>query len=77
MTHFIVENSVYAYARQLNDKIVFVMLNGSDKETTADLSIYKEIIQGYTSGKDVLTGKTIQLGKELKMQPRETLLLEL
>lgn len=77
MTHFIVENSVYAYARQLNDKTVFVMLNGSDKEITADLSIYKEIIQGYTSGKDVLTGKTIQLGKELKMQPRETLLLEL
>ena len=77
MTHFIVENSVYAYARQLNDKTVFVMLNGSDKEITADLSIYKEIIQDYTSGKDVLTGKTIQLGKELKMQPRETLLLEL
>ena len=77
MTHFIVENSVYAYARQLNNKTVFVMLNGSDKEITADLSIYKEIIQGYTSGKDVLTGKTIQLGKELKMQPRETLLLEL
>ncbi len=77
MTHFIVENSVYAYARQLNDKTVFVMLNGSDKETTADLSIYAEILQGYASGKDVLTGKTIQLGKELKMQPRETLLIEL
>ena len=77
MTHFLVENSVYAYARQLNGKTVFVMLNGSDKETTANLSIYAEILQGYATGKDVLTGKTIQLNKELKMQPRETLVIEL
>lgn len=77
MTHFIVENSVYAYARQLNNKTVFVMLNGSDKEITADLNIYAEILQGYASGKEVLTGRTIQLGKEMKMQPRETLVIEL
>ena len=77
MTHFLVENSVYAYARQLNDKTVFVILNGSDKETTANLSIYTEILQGHTTGKDVLTGKTIQLDKELKMPPRETLVIEL
>ena len=51
--------------------------NGSDKETTANLSIYAEILQGHATAKDVLTGKTIQFGKELKMQPRETLLLEL
>ena len=77
MTHFIVENSVYAYARQLNNKTGFVMLNGSDKEITADLNIYAEILQGYASGKEVLTGRTIQLGKEMKMQPRETLVIEL
>lgn len=77
MTHFIVENSVYAYARQLNNKTVFVMLNGSDKEITADLNIYAEILQGYAFGKEVLTGRTIQLGKEMKMQPRETLVIEL
>ena len=77
MTHFIVENSVYAYARQLDGKTVFVVLNGSDRETTANLSIYAEILQGFASAKDVLTGKTVQLGKELKMQPRETLILEL
>ena len=71
------QNGVYAYARQLDDKTVFVMLNGTDEETTVPLSFYKEVLKGETSGTDVLTGKKIILNDKLQMAPRESLVIEL
>jgi glycosidase len=77
MTQFLIEDGVYAYARQYNGKTVFVMLNGTDKETTVSLNYYKEILLNKTQGKDVLTGKMIPLGEKLIMKPRESFVLEL
>ena len=77
MTQFMVQHGVYAYARQYNGKTVFVILNGTDKETTLPLKYYKEILKDSKQGKDVLTGKTIVLNEEIKMTPRESLVLEL
>lgn len=77
MVQFMPQNGVYAYARQLDGKTVFVMLNGTDEETTVPLSFYKEVLKGETSGTDVLTGKKIILNDKLQMAPRESLVIEL
>lgn len=77
MVQFMVQNGVYAYARQYNGKTVFVMLNGTDKKTTLPLNFYKETIKESKQGKDILTGKMVQLEEELTMAPRESLVLEL
>ena len=77
MTQFMVQNGVYAYARQYESKIVFVMLNGTDSETTVPLKFYKEILKDKKQGKDILSGKTILFEKELKMEARESLIIEL
>lgn len=77
MTQFMVQNGVYAYARQYEGKIVFVMLNGTDSETTVPLKFYKEILKDKKQGKDILSGKTILFEKELKMEARESLIIEL
>ena len=77
MVQFMVQNGVYAYARQYNGKTVFVMLNGTDKMTTLPLNFYKETIKESKQGKDILTGKMVQLEEELTMAPRESLVLEL
>lgn len=77
MTQFMVQNGVYAYARQHEGKTVFVMLNGTNAETVVPLKFYKEILKEKQQGKDILTGKAIIFGKELKMQPRESLVIEL
>jgi len=77
MTQFLIEDGVYAYARQYNGKTVFIMLNGTDKETTVSLNCYKEILLNKTQGKDILTGRTVSLGEKLTMNPRETYVLEL
>ncbi len=77
MVQFMPQNGVYAYARQYDGKTVFVMLNGTDAETTVPLSFYKEVLNGHTSGTDVLTGKTVVLQDKLTMAPRESLVIEL
>lgn len=45
MTQFMVQNGVYAYARQHEGKTVFVMLNGTNAETVVPLKFYKEILK--------------------------------
>lgn len=41
------------------------------------LARYAEVLRGKTSGKDVLTGKTIQLGEELSIGAKGIYVLEL
>ena len=53
------------------------MLNGTDAETAVPLKFYKEILKNNTQGKDILSGKTIAFEDELKMSPRESLVIEL
>ncbi|MBM6735458.1 glycoside hydrolase family 13 protein [Mediterranea massiliensis] len=77
MTQFMVQHGVYAYARQYEGKTVFVMLNGTDSETTLPLKFYKEILKDAKQGKDILTGRTISFSEDLKMAPRESLVIEL
>ena len=77
MVQFMVQEGVYAYARQYEGKTVFVMLNGTDSETTLPLKYYKEILGDKSQGKDVLTGKMVKFGDTLVMQPRESLVIEL
>ena len=77
MVQFMVQQGVYAYARRYEGKTVFVMLNGTDSETTVPLRFYQEVLQSIPQGKDILTGRTITFGQELKMAPRESLVIEL
>ena len=77
MTQFMVQQGCYAYARQYEGKTVFVILNGTDAGTTLPLYFYQEILEGKTSGKDVLSGRTISFDKELKLSARESLVIEL
>ncbi len=77
MTQFLPQNGVYGYARQHNGKTVFVLLNGTDADAVLPLKFYAEVLNGKTSGKDVLSGKSVSLSGELKMAPRESLVIEL
>ena len=76
MKHFVPQNGVYVYARNLNGKQVVVIMNGNAKESVLPLDRY-EILKGYTSGKDVITGKVVSLQKELTLEAKDVLVLEL
>ena len=77
MKHFVPQNGVYVYARNLNGKQVVVIMNGNAKESVLPLDRYDEILKGYASGKDVITGKVVNLQKELTLGAKDVLVLEL
>lgn len=77
MKHFVPQNGVYVYTRNLNGKQVVVIMNGNAKESVLPLDRYDEILKGYTSGKDVITGKVVSLQKELTLGAKDVLVLEL
>ncbi|MEN6589412.1 MAG: glycoside hydrolase family 13 protein [Proteiniphilum sp.] len=76
MKHYVLQKGVYVYERFLGDKKVLVFMNGTSNEVTINLDRYAESIQGWSSAKDFLTGKTITLGETLTLSPKEVLLLE-
>ncbi|MPL87872.1 1,4-alpha-glucan branching enzyme GlgB [bioreactor metagenome] len=77
MKHFVPQNGVYVYARNLNGKQVVVIMNGNAKESVLPLDRYDEVLKGYASGKDVITGKVVSLQKELTLGAKDVLVLEL
>jgi hypothetical protein len=54
---------------------VAVFLNGTGETQTLDLTPYAEILPAQ-SAREVLTNRTLTLGSELTLKPRETVILE-
>jgi len=53
------QTECYVYARILNDHKVLVILNGSDKQQTLSPEKYYEVIGNATSGKDIISDRTV------------------
>ena len=75
LKQFAPNNSVYVYERKLDGKSVVVFLNGSENANSIDLAPYQEILPK-AQAKEVLSGKTIDLSGDLKMDARGVLILE-
>lgn len=67
----------YVYARIKDDKVVLVILNGSDKETDLAMSRYSDVIGKYTTGTDVITGKVYDLTTTVRVPARGTFVMDL
>lgn len=74
-TQFIPVNGVYVVAREYQGKKVMTVLNGTTKEATMGVKRYAETIGTSTQGKDVLTGRNYKLTEDIKLKPRQTLVL--
>ncbi len=77
MKHFQVNNGVYVYERNLDGKSVIVMMNGNSMDVELPLDRYAEILHGKTSGKDIITGKTVSLDQIVKLASKEVVILEM
>jgi glycosidase len=73
---FIPQGGVYVIARQYGDQTVLTILNGKRSEATLNVAHYKEVIGQNATAKDVLTGQSVDLTKNLTLQPRQTLIVE-
>jgi glycosidase len=77
MKHYIPENNVYVYFRYTDSKSVMVMMNNSTKSQTIKTNRFQESIQNYKTGKDIMTGKTIDLKNDITIESKSVLILEL
>ena len=67
----------YVYARQSGDETVLVILSGSDKDVEIKMDRFIDVTKGYTSGKDVVTGKVFDIQGTMSVPARATYILEL
>lgn len=77
MKHFQVNQGVYVYERNLDGKSVIVMMNGNSKDIELPIDRYAEVLRGKTSGKDIITGRTVSLNKVVNLGPKEVVIMEM
>lgn len=75
-TQFIPYKGVYVIARRYEGKTVLTVLNGKHSDASMVVGRYAEVIGNHTSAKEVLTGETIDLTKDVPMKSRGTMILE-
>lgn len=77
LKHFIPRDNLYVYNRKSAHESVFVMINNSDAAAAPDMSRFAEVLKGYKSAKDVLTGKVYEDLSSISVGPHTSLVLEL
>ena len=61
LTHYLPQESTYVYFRHDGKQTVMVVLNKNERATQLDLARFGAMIKGAQSGKNVLTGATVDL----------------
>ena len=77
MTHYIPENNVYVYFRYTDKKTVMVVVNNNLTSKNIETKRFQESIKDFKVGKDVLSGKTVDLKAEFTLEAQSVLVLEL
>lgn len=77
LTHYIPENNVYVYFRHDEKESVMVVINNSKDKQTFKVDRFKENLEKYTKGTDILSGISFDCTKELSIEGKSSLILEL
>jgi neopullulanase len=78
LKQFIPENNLYVYFRYNDKESVMVILNNSEKETrTITRDRYFEAMDGFKSGKEIITGSEINDLTSFKIAPKTAMIIEL
>ena len=76
LKQFIPWKGVYVIARQYQGRTILTILNGKRSANELPVSRYAEVIGGHTEARNVITNATVSLASNIKLQPREALILE-
>ena len=77
MTHYIPENNVYVYFRYNTTDNVMVLINNSNETKAINTTRFAENIGNHKTGNDVFTEQNIDITKEITLEPKSVLILEL
>ena len=75
-TQFIPHKGVYVIARQYQEQTVLIILNGTSQPATMSVKRYAEVIGSAGKVKDVLSHRFYNLSSDVKLRPRQTLVLD-
>ena len=73
---FVPFKGVYVIARQYEGKTVLTILNGTSKDAIMPITRYAEVLGSNSSAKDVVTGNSVDISKDIKLQPRQSMIIE-
>ena len=73
--HFIDRDNTYAYFRYNDESVVFVYINNSDDVKRVPWSRYSEITSGLGEGRDVISGKMVNMN-DMSVEPISALIVE-
>jgi glycosidase len=76
MIQFIPRDKIYVYFRMDDRKTVMVMMNNSGEELSPDFGRFEECLSGRRMGKDIITGKDVDLAKFF-IEPKSVLIAEI
>lgn len=77
LIHFTPEDGIYTYFRYNDDETVMVVLNKNREEKMLSTERFSEILKGYSTGKEIITSKTISDLSEIKVPAIATMIIEL
>jgi glycosidase len=77
MKHYLPENNVYVYFRYNDSESIMILINNNTDKKLIQLNRFRESIQNYHTGTDVLTEKQIKLENDLEIEGKSALILEL
>lgn len=75
-TQFIPVHGVYVVARQYKGRTVLTIINGKKSGNTFDVARYAEVIGCHKTAHNVIDCTQTDLTKDIKLKPRQTLILE-
>ena len=76
LKHFIPTDGVYVYERSLGDRVVAVILNGTDRTVELSTAPYAEIFTPGTQWHNAITGQPVSIPATLQLTPRQSLILQ-
>lgn len=75
-TQFIPWKGVYVIARQAEGRTALTILNGTKHNATFFRDRFAEVLGDNKVAKDVITGKNVDISGDIKLKPRQTLIIE-
>ncbi|HEU5290087.1 MAG TPA: alpha-amylase family glycosyl hydrolase, partial [Cyclobacteriaceae bacterium] len=75
--HFIPENGIYVYFRYNDSESVMVILNNNADPKTLDTKRFQERLNGFSSGKNVVTNETLSNLQNLSLAGKSATIIEL
>lgn len=78
LLHFIPQDNCYVYFRYNSQKTVMVILNNHNSQSRKlDTSRFSEIMKGFSSGYEVISGKSVENLTTIDIAPKSAMVIEL